>query len=965
MKTNSLPPIDYTYVNRDEPDVPDIQGIPDKRSLPELDFSYATPADPTDLLYNPHHDALDSIKLAFETGQFTLGAFGQMAGYISVPFDKAGQVAATVADPLVKLGTATVGSLLDKATVAGYRASGLMPENYEALTDEEHLLPRLGEALGNIKSEGVEPYINAGKTLIGKTPEGAKRFSDVAGSYHKQITRKEASELYKQGTGLAAEFLVSPWVVSKALKGVGSAAKLTGIPQKIAAAHPERWKDMKLTARMGKAAGQENAFQRGQTVSNEQLNSIARTLSKKTGKKVSPNAVGERVRQVIKGGITEQADIAKVANPIIDDFARHKMELQRLGVMSERVYSSQLTNAQRFLLETKKNKLATQIAKVESRSQFPGKTSYLNKLKTQHDKYAHSIKQSDHLGGEMYFPRMYEGKEANVIGTTIQGTNLSNIKAPFAIQRKDIPLQARRQMGEITQPYYPVAKRLAQESIAIENAKLFNAASKDTMLSSPTWRQGLHGTPMPDTKAYGSLKGMYVHPRVYHDVMDLTTMRSGVGQAYDKILGAWKFGKVVLSPSTHSRNIVSNTFLNDLGGMDHIAQAKYAAKAAKHIVTKSETWQEASRNFGGTTYAQRELLELLKGKAKAPKNIMGGMVKTVTTPLKAGAHTAGHIYQQEEVASKFMRYLWNRDKGLSHMAAIKDSNKWLIDYGDLHPLEKTFARRFMPFYTFPRKALPLVLEAAKENPYALAKYPLAAQALQKYSLAKLNLGDKDFDKIVDTLPSYMKTGSYILLPYKDENGDMRFFDQTYMVPWGTLSELKTRGPLDIIMANPFIQTIEDLMHNKSSFTDRTIWEETDENVIITYPGGAKVSLADIKKVSYVWDAMMPGLAPGGSYSNKLIDAFNSKQNKYGKQSLKKEAIAHTVFGLRTQAVDPELQSIFAIKDKQKAIAELVGNIKNMQHEKAIGNVSQADYDRKMIAYKQALTDIAKGTEARH
>ena len=88
-----------------------------------------------------------------------------------------------------------------------------------------------------------------------------------------------------------------------------------------------------------------------------------------------------------------------------------------------------------------------------------------------------------------------------------------------------------------------------------------------------------------------------------------------------------------------------------------------------------------------------------------------------------------------------------RDMGKSVIKSVEEANKWLFDYSDLTRFETNIMRRIMPFYTFPRKALPRVAEAMATRPHTIAKYPLAAKMMTQYSLSKLEMTDKDYDKL--------------------------------------------------------------------------------------------------------------------------------------------------------------------------------------------------------------------------
>jgi len=577
---------------------------------------------------------------------------------------------------------------------------------------------------------------------------------------------------------------------------------------------------------------------------------------------------------------------------------------------------------------------------------FPGKASKIEELQTNIDDIARQLKQSDiAAGGLKYMPRMYTSKEVSVLEKQFYGWSPQRIRAHYAKQRQPIPFEVRKMMGEIKEPAYPVMKRLIQEGADIETGKLFEFAAQN-----PEWTSNI---PIPgfkqlgDTKALGALREKWVNPRIYDDVTEIVRTRTGFEQIYDTLIGSWKLGKVVLNPATHFRNKFSNKILLDLSGMGYGEQAKYAIKAFKHYKQNSDEYTTAKHYFARTTQLKGELLDdILKTQtkgsdfSKAINAVRGGVKKAVREPAK--------MYQHEEFINKFMKYLQQRDQGKSVMDAVQEANKWLFDYGDLTRWEINIARRVMPFYTFPRKALPRVIEAATARPHTIAKYPLIAKMTTQYSLAKLNLTDKDYSEITKVLPEYMRNGSYMLMPYRDNNGDLRFFDWTYILPWGELANASSRGVLESAITNPFFQIASDLIHNKSTWTDREIYKETDTT-----------KEKSLKMFKYFWTSLTPSLAPKGLYWDKLEQAVLKKPSKTGKVRPLPETTAHTLFGLRTQAIDVQEQKKFKLFDKKRQAKEISSKMLDIAQRLKSGNISKDEYTRKRKQYLQQIKEIMK------
>ncbi|KKM75685.1 hypothetical protein LCGC14_1387740 [marine sediment metagenome] len=1022
----------------------------------------------------------DKVMGLFRKGMWT------GLGVIAWPFER---IEYTLATPITKMLEERKKTLADEGIEKGFAL-------YE---------PRLisSEDMRRESIETLKTLKLVGQAWMSKTPpEGVKTFNDVFGSYYEGLTGEPAPEWYKTIAGGGASILVVPFLFGKLLKGIGAGAKATGIPQRISARRLPAWQNMKKLARLETGAKITDAQGIGKSLANKQIRKLAKELSTRTGRNITPRAVKLRLTQIIKGGVTSQPELAAKANPVIEEFTRMSAELKRLKILPEYTYISKLpkrkvaellkqrANLQKQLTglekvtgkegllkaaeklspdikgqqrlvdkfikvaikaeerglklsqigddfidvaievntgsplakkvaslldfapgdkrlsilgkrilslekmeRTSRIKAADEIIKTASKINpkvskyvnqtikdilkaaeeienykvigkapllkkiksmkrtFPGKAKKTEELTGKIAKISESLQQQYHLGGEQYFPRMYLSKEEAQAARRFPLYSKERVSAQFAKQRKKIPEDVRKAMGEIREPAHPVMKRMIQESSAIETGKLFEFAAGNPKWVSSEWIPGFVKKALPDTKAYGALRGKFVYPTIHSDVTALLRTKSDIEALYDTGIGTWKLGKTVWNPAVHFRNMFSNSVLLDLSGLDHIQQAKYMGKALKHIRTNSKEYQEARRYFMRTTMVHGELLDdMLKGfketEGSGLRNIIGGLNKTVS---KASA-TPSQIYQAEEFTGKFIKYLEQREKGKSVIEAVQEANKWLFDYSDLANWEKNIARRVMPFYTFPRKAVPRVIEAAANRPLVLAKYPMIAKSLTQYSLHKLDLTTKDYATIEKDLPQFMNQGSYVLMPYRDANGDLRFFDWTWNVPWGGLFEAEQRGLLKSVVTNPLAQIIFEIKENKSSWTGRKIWDDAIPEDKWT-PAYRKEQ--NLKKMLYVWQALSPSLAYKGIYWDKIVGAATGKKAR-GKDILLPEAIAHTIFGVRTQAVDTVESRRWKLLNAAKGFDELRGNMVRILMQQSNGDITVEEFDKKWKVYADQL-----------
>ena len=583
---------------------------------------------------------------------------------------------------------------------------------------------------------------------------------------------------------------------------------------------------------------------------------------------------------------------------------------------------------------------------------FPGKAEQARKLQTKIDDIARTVHQSYAEGGTGYFPRFYASKEAELAAQRSRIYGADKIRAKYLQRREDLSFEVRKEMGEILSPKGPVVKRLVQEGHDIEMAKLFQWTAQNPEWVSKTWQPGFAAKSLPDTKSYGALRGMFVKQRIHDDLTALYNIKGNFEAAYDSFIGTWKLGKVVFNPATHFRNMFSNSILLDLSGMDHVAQATYMGKALNHIRKGSAEYNTARQYFMRTTLVSGELFDdMLKG-IDSTKGQVGfqKLIATINSASNAVSYTPAQIYQAEEFMGKFMKYLQVREQGVSVAASVAEAEKWLFDYSDLAGWERNIARRIMPFYTFPRKALPRVLEAAATRPHVIAKYPMMAKAMMQTSLYSLDIKDNDWKYIEENLPDYMNNGSYILMPYRDDNGELRFLDWTYLVPWGELYEANERGILKAGITNPIFQLISDIRSNKSGWTNQKIY---DDAIPVEKQTPAYRKEQNLKKMLYVWQGLVPSLAYKGIYWDKLVGAATGRKTR-GKDMLLPETIAHTLFGMRTQAVDPDEQRRWRLMEMMDGFDELRGNMYRVAMQRSRGDITEEEYQKKWNVYMDQM-----------
>jgi hypothetical protein len=474
-------------------------------------------------------------------------------------------------------------------------------------------------------------------------------------------------------------------------------------------------------------------------------------------------------------------------------------------------------------------------------------------------------------------------------------------------------------LGEIKEPGMPVAKRLFQTKKDVETAKLFNKVS-----ANPEWTSDVAKPDMiqlPESKGLGNLSGKFVNKYIADDINDITKVSTEAEKVWNKTIGLWKAGKVIINPSTHARNMMSNSMLLDLSGVDQGQQLRLLPKAGKELFSKGKYFAEAKEAglIGNEYYGQeiKNLLDNWEGVKQA-----SGLMKILEIPKYLG-RKAGNLYQAEEQWFKMAKFIAEREKGSSIKEAASQANKWMFDYSEVPKFIDTLRKSPLgaPFATFTYKALPRVAESLVNNPTKVYKYKLLFDAIDKQS----GKGEEQrYASEKAALPEYMKggalTGKNVRLPFKDKYNRSLYFDLTYILPWGDLGESGGKwGIPGSLTPGGLIKPIVESAVNYSLFKQGTIYNESD---LPTEKYG--------KIMDYLYKAYMPSLAPeipgthvkGGYSYQKLKGAVKGTPDWMGRTNTVFSAVASTLAGLKTIPIDLGEEQGRRVNEAKKQIQEI-------------------------------------------
>jgi hypothetical protein len=518
-----------------------------------------------------------------------------------------------------------------------------------------------------------------------------------------------------------------------------------------------------------------------------------------------------------------------------------------------------------------------------------------------------------------YMARLYTSKEHNGLLKQFNLTKPNRLDLSRFQKRKDIPKELREEMGEILTPGYPIAKGITQLTHDIEQARWFKniAANKDWAI-----KKGVEGVipdgwkELPNNRKLGSLSEAKVHPEIFSDITESIRIMETPEKVWRKSLGAWKFGKVILSPKTHARNVMSNSILAHLGGMPMYEQPIYLTKSIQAMRGKNNYWKDAtSEGLLGTTWTEHELSALFSG---VESNLTGikagglsekfGIIGNGIENAKGSMNKAAKLYQAEEEWFKLAKYIHNIErKGMSKTSAAKDAEKWLFNYGKVTKFQEAYRSKWYgaPFATFTSKALPRIAEAAVKTPHRFILPGAIIYGLEQAAMNMIGDSPEQVKAKKELRPEWMKGNflgmpNFARVPILDETGREYYLNLTYILPWGDIGEsggfAGIPGSL-MPMSQPFVKETWQQIANYDSFWEQPIVAKED---LAGKDLAGKIKTQAEKRGQHLLQTMAPTPVLD---IQKGAAALKGKPDYRGRERPSGAVLADAVFGVKVYPVD--------------------------------------------------------------
>lgn len=545
-----------------------------------------------------------------------------------------------------------------------------------------------------------------------------------------------------------------------------------------------------------------------------------------------------------------------------------------------------------------------------------------------------------------YLPTMYKTKELGLKTPNIGTKKPMRMNIDRMKKKQDLDPEAKKALVEILEAGYPTSKGLMQLNQAVEKGKMFDKVSKMSHIATADKAIGIKNgwNKLPVTPKLGRMSGVYAEQATYDDLMAITKESGAWGKGYKKTLSAWKYGKVVLSPSTHARNMFTNAFWLDVSGVGPAKQAKLLPKALKEIRNKGLFYKEAQRQgLVGSEMVGSDIMKLqgdylVGGLPNTPMNMM----KKAINYGKTAAGKMGDVYQGEEQVFKIAKFMDNLAKGMPKREAALEAETWIFNYGKISPAVKQARESIIPFATYFSKAIPQLGKAVVDNPLAVYKYTRFFQSLENVAAEQHGLSKGQVKAIKEQY-------GVNIIPGKRKDGRVQTLDLDFLTPWGEATQMSNAGlPQPFTPSGPLFALNNALLSHYDPFTKR--------------------ELSDARDITdYLGKAMLPNLTPGvpgvkswfkgGYHFQDMMDAARGEPRYPKKESRSMtEAMLGSGVGLKTRGVDPNEAMIGQAKKTKYGMSKLKQNLDyKMKHK----GVTKKDRKWLMKKYPAEMKQLQK------
>jgi len=273
--------------------------------------------------------------------------------------------------------------------------------------------------------------------------------------------------------------------------------------------------------------------------------------------------------------------------------------------------------------------------------------------------------------------------------------------------------------------------------------------------------------------------------------------------------------------------------------------------------------------------------------------------------------------------------------------AIREAQKWGMDYSLASPSVKAARRTIAPFISYQYKIAPLLVESAIKRPWVLAKYTAVPIIMAEMAKDMMDISEEDWQKAKADLPSFIqKSNSYAPLLWKSPEGEVQWFNMEYYLPWqqymaiGRDVKHGNYGELlgDFGITNPLAdvyavaKTMKGDKSPKDPFTGKDIFNQLDSPA-------EKAA----KTTEWLYNQWAPSMLTRHGVIGKGVQALTGHKDKQGR-IMSPERAALSLLGINIVSPVPEQ----AVKERDMMLKDLHTSLARIEKDPTVSMSGKED-----------------------
>jgi len=469
----------------------------------------------------------------------------------------------------------------------------------------------------------------------------------------------------------------------------------------------------------------------------------------------------------------------------------------------------------------------------------------------------------------------------------------------------------------------------------ITEANVLQAPSEEakTMeLRAETQRSGTW-VRMPDTDMYGAMRGKIIPGTVWNNILDMND-RSPLlnSKLLSDLMTSFKKAKTVLTPATHTNNILTNYALMLLHGIPHkalqgAAQLMYKYEVSPKLLNKDELRMMQEFYRSGAVLGQFTNVEAKKFiTKKLAENIRPENDKSLIQKLTAWAGFERDSEQYMAQAARagrltdnFFTEVYAAGDNVFRLAAFLNSagnvqaanggtaltdaqlrdvglnaRKLFLDYDIDSRWVRAARQSFLPFVSWPYAIAPVLGRLAIEKPWTIVNMMAALGIMAAMTDGDDEWREKGPEQIRDT---FLGVPSYFRVPFMGDDENPVYYNVGKSIPFMSLfqppvGQVRLAGqdwiPAALTPGGPYTSLISALFFGTDAFTGKELTDVSDSQL-------NKL----LKTAESVYNTMAPSVASTRFIGPNEGEIAKLLQNRAGPTGVEPDALflARTLGGL--------------------------------------------------------------------